>query len=173
VSLARSQIELAARRLLVILNQMRASLLSAALLVAVPVATHAGGPSVGAGGIGVGATGAVRGYFQALDRQDFVRALALTDGQAQESTSNMVNTLKRQAAAAHAWVEVKVKTLEVQPEGVAEPGRGVPVPVHFHIDVIGHKWLFHKVGRRLDGYACFWVDPERADRIVAIEGDLK
>lgn len=116
---------------------------------------------------------AVRGYFDALDHQDFQRALALTDGDAQASTSHMVSTLKREAAEHAARVEVKVKQLAVAPPGLPQPGRGVPVPVQFHIDVVGHKWMFHKVARTLEGSARFWVDPAHADRIVAIEGRLE
>lgn len=116
---------------------------------------------------------AVRGYFEALDHQDFQRALALTRGAAQRRTSRMVSTLQREAAAHDARVEVKVKALAVRAPGEVEPGRGVPVPVEFEIDVIGHKWFFHKVARRLEGEARFWVDPERPDRIVAIDGRLE
>lgn len=133
-------------------------------LLALGAASHASGES--------GPCAAVRGYFQALDRQDFGRALALTDGNAQASTSHMVQTLRTEAAAHHARVEVKVKQLDVRSAGSAEPGRGVPVPVQFHIDVVGHKWMFHKVARTIDGEARFWVDPG-AERIVAIEGRLE
>ena len=113
----------------------------------------------------------VRGYFAALDRQDFTTAIAMTNGTAQSSTSQMVDDLKRQAAKNHARVEVKVKRLDVsaamQPEA-----RGVPVPVAFHIDVVGHKFCFHKVARQLDGQARFFVDPAGSGRIVAIEGKI-
>jgi hypothetical protein len=116
-------------------------------------------------------TDAVKGYFAALDQQDFARALSLTDGAAQARTSRMVSTLKSEAAQHHARVEVKVTRLAVQQPGAPEP-RGVPVPVRFHIDVVGHKWMFHKVARVLEGDAQFFVDPAHADRIVAIEGNL-
>jgi hypothetical protein len=116
---------------------------------------------------------AVRCYFQALDRQDFSKALALTDGDAQAQTSHMVSTLKSEAAAAHARVEVQVKKVDVRELGAAEPGRGVPVAVQFHIDVVGKKWCFAKVARRLQGQAKFWVDPARAAKIVAIDGNLE
>ena len=131
-----------------------------AATVAVPLAAHAQSPSV-----------AVRSYFQALGRQDFSRALALTDGAAQTRTSHMVETLKSEAAAHHARVEVSVTRLDVRTPGAPE-ARGVPVPVAFHIDVVGHKWCFSKVARTLDGEARFYVDPSRPDRIVAIEGKL-
>ncbi len=116
-------------------------------------------------------TDPVRGYFAALDRQDFARALALTDGPAQASTSHMVSTLRREAEARHARVEVKVTRLRVHPPGAPLPGVGVPVPVQFHIDVVGHKWCFQRVARTLDGQARFYVDPD-GGRIVAIEGSL-
>ncbi len=114
----------------------------------------------------------VRGFFRALERQDFSRALAFTDGAAQARTSHMVSELKTEAAAHNARVEVKVQKLDVATPGAAEPGRGVPVPVVFHIDVVGHKWMFSKVARKLEGVARFWVDPGRAGRIVAIDGRL-
>lgn len=118
---------------------------------------------------------AVRDYFSALGRQDFSKALALTDGAAQARTARMVHTLESEAAAHHARVEVAVTRLDVRAPGAPE-ARGVPVPVSFHIDVVGHKWCFHKVARTLDGEARFYVDPSRANadggRIVAIEGKL-
>jgi hypothetical protein len=117
-------------------------------------------------------TDCVRGYFDALGRQDFGGALALTDGAAQASTSRMVSTLQQEAASHHARVEVKVTRLAVKSPGAPLPGRGVPVPVQFHIDVIGHKWLCKRVARVLEGDAQFYVDPARAGRIVAIEGNL-
>jgi len=117
------------------------------------------------------ASDAVRCYFQALDRQDFSGAIALTDGAAQASTSRMVDTLKSEAAAHHARVEVKVKNVDVRSPG-APDARGVPVSVAFHIDVVGHKFCFSKVARKLDGEARFYVDPARPDRIVAIEGRI-
>ena len=135
--------------------------LLAAATVAVPLLGHAQSSPCAA----------VRGYFEALARQDFSAALALTDGAAQTRTSHMVDTLKSQAAANPARVEVKVTGLAVREPGTPD-ARGVPVPVAFHIDVVGHKWCFSKVARRLDGKARFYVDPSRPDRIVAIEGQL-
>ena len=131
------------------------------LLVVAPAGAHAGGPS-----------DVVRCYFQALDRQDFSRALAYTDGDAKGRTWRMVEKLRSEAAAHHARVEVKVKRLDVRTASAVEPGRGVAVPVAFHIDVVGHKWCFSKIARQLDGEARFYFDPERPDRIVAIEGRL-
>ena len=118
-----------------------------------------------------GPAAAVRGYFEALGRQDFGRALALTDGAAQARTSHMVDTLKSEAAAHHARVDVRVTRLDVRAPG-APDARGLPVPVAFHIDVVGHKWCFSRVARTLDGEARFYFDPLRPDRIVAIEGRL-
>lgn len=113
----------------------------------------------------------VRGYFAALDRQDFTSALALTDQQALASTSHMVDDLRRQAAKNHARVEVKVRKLAVAAP-VPGDARGLAVPVQFHIDVVGHKWCFHKVARVLEGNARFIIDPQDRGRIVAIEGKL-
>ncbi|MGZ3442594.1 MAG: hypothetical protein ACXVDD_23900 [Polyangia bacterium] len=118
-----------------------------------------------------GPSAAVRGYFAALGRQDFGGALALTYGAAQASTSRMVDTLKSEAAAHHARVDVKVTRLDVRAPGAPDE-RGLPVPVAFHIDVVGHKWCFSKVARTLDGEARFYFDPARPERIVAIEGRL-
>ena len=96
---------------------------------------------------------------------------AWTHCAAQSRTSTMVQTLKKEAAAHHARVDVKVTKLDVRSPG--EPDKlGVPVPVAFHIDVVGHKWCFSKVARTLDGEARFYVNPARPDRIVAIEGRL-
>ncbi len=116
-------------------------------------------------------TQAVRGYFDALGRQDFRRALAFTVAEAQKTTSHMVSTLQREAAEHGARVEVQVKEVSVASPGSPEPGRGVPVPVQFHIDVVGHKWCFQRVARTLDGQARFYVNPD-VGRIVAIEGSL-
>jgi hypothetical protein len=151
----------------VILRAMRLLTLSVAVASLVS-AVAAAGPSVAH----ADPTSTVRGYFQALDRQDFSRAIALTDGDAQARTNSMVSQLRSEAKAHNARVEVKVTRVDVQSPGAAEPGRGVPVPVNFHIDVVGHKLCFKKVARKLDGTARFWIDAARPDRIVAIEGDL-
>jgi hypothetical protein len=118
-----------------------------------------------------GPAAAVRGYFDALGRQDFGRALAMTDGAAQTRTSQMVDQLKTEAAAHHARVDVKITHLDVRAPGEPD-ARGLPVPVAFHIDVVGHRWCFSKVARALDGVARFYFDPQRPDRIVAIEGRI-
>src|SRR4051812_21707910 len=110
-----------------------------------------------------GPSAAVRGYFQALGRPDFCSAIAMTDGAAQASTSTMVDKLKSEAAAHHAKVDVKVTKLDVSAPGTPD-ARGLPVPVAFHIDVVGHKWCFSKVARQLDGEARFYFDPQRPDR---------
>ena len=109
--------------------------------------------------------------FLARPMKSRLSAIAMTNGTAQSSTSHMVEDLKKQAAKNHARVEVKVKRLDVSKPLQAE-ARGVPVPVAFHIDVVGHKWCFHKVARQLDGQARFFVDPSGNGRIVAIEGKL-
>jgi len=141
----------------------------APLLLAATIATPLSGAHADAAE--ASATAAVRGYFSALARQDFSRAIALTDGAAQQCTSRMVSKLKSEAAAHNARVEVKVTKVDVSRPGAPE-ARGAPVPVAFHIDVVGKKWCFSKVARQLDGVARFWVDPSRPDRIVAIDGRL-
>jgi hypothetical protein len=116
------------------------------------------------------AAATVRGYFDALSHNDFQRALSLTAGPALERTQKMVGTLRQQAAAAHARVELNVKRVEVSPpQAVRTPP--IPVEVSFDIDVVGKKWWFKKVARTLAGRAQFYVDGV-APRIVAIEGRL-
>lgn len=110
----------------------------------------------------------VRGYFDALGRQDFTRALSLTSGAAQKRTEKMVGDLRQQAAAAHAQVELKVTRVDVD-DAVTD---GDSVKVSFHIDVIGKKWMFKKVARRLEGTAHFRVEGAAEPRIVAIDGQL-
>jgi hypothetical protein len=109
----------------------------------------------------------VRGYFDALGKNDFNRALALTAGEAQARTARMVGTLQQQAAANDAKVILKVKRVEVAPP--QEPDG--PVEVSFDIDVVGKKWIFSKVARKLNGRAHFYVDSDEP-KIVAIEGRI-
>jgi hypothetical protein len=109
----------------------------------------------------------VRGYFQALEKKDFGKALALTIGGAKAQTQHMVGTLEQEAAAHHAEVELKVKKLDVQPHG---DGRGVEVD--FAIDVVGKKWFLHKVARKLSGKAEFKV-AQNGDHIEAIDGNIE
>jgi hypothetical protein len=113
---------------------------------------------------------AVRGYFAALGRNDFQGALSLTLGAAQERTARMVGTLRQQAAAHRARVELRVKSVEVSPSTAREAGGAVPVDVKFDIDIVGRKWWFSRVARKLAGHAQFYVDDQR---IVAIEGKLE
>ena len=111
----------------------------------------------------------VRGYFAALERKDFNGALALTSGSAQTSTQHMVGTLEKQAAEHHADVELKVQKLEV-----GQPSKSAcqRMQVVFDIDVIGKKWFFKKVARKLSGTAQFQL-AAAGDRIVAIDGILE
>jgi hypothetical protein len=118
-----------------------------------------------------GPSQAVRGYFRALDQQDFGKAVAMTSGTALMRTASMVAMLRQQAAAYHARVEIKVRALDVRSPGEPDE-RGVPVPVQFHIDVVGKRWCFSRVARRLAGEARFYVDPAHPDKIVAIEGNI-
>jgi hypothetical protein len=114
----------------------------------------------------------VRGYFAALEQRDFRRALDLTAGTALERTNHMIDRLASEAAAWHAQVEVKVRSLHVEPAG-AVGEQPVPVDVSFDIDVIGRKWMFRRLARRLTGTARFLVDEAAAQpRIVAIVGRI-
>jgi hypothetical protein len=116
----------------------------------------------------------VRGYFAALGANDFKRALSLTSGDAQARTERMVGSLHRQAAAAHARVELKVRKVEVSPPaGQTADGTPVPVEVSFDIDVVGKRWIFSRVARRLNGRAQFLVASASPEpRIISIEGKL-
>jgi hypothetical protein len=76
--------------------------------------------------------------------------------------------------AADAKVELKVRRLRVaEREQQLEAGLPVPVDVDFDIDVVGKKWLFSKVARKLAGTAHFYVASLDRPRIVAIEGNLQ
>ncbi len=120
------------------------------------------------------APGIVRGYFAALARKDFSRAFELTSGDALERTEHMVGTLNREAAQHHAQVELRVRSLSVAEQPAAADADSVPVLVSFDIDVIGRKWIFRRVARRLTGTAQFLVEKEAAQpRIVAILGRLE
>jgi hypothetical protein len=115
----------------------------------------------------------VRDYFRALGHKDWGRALALTAGAAQARTAEMLGTLAREAEKHDADVELKVRTLNVAERPAARPGRRlIPVEVTFAIDVVGHKWFFSKVARRLAGTAQFYVLPGGPGRILAIDGNL-
>jgi hypothetical protein len=116
----------------------------------------------------------VRGYFAALGANDFKRALSLTQGDAQARTERMMGTLHRQAAAAHAKVELKVRKVEVSPPaGQTAEGTPVPVEVRFDIEVIGKKWFITRVARKLAGHAQFLVASASPEpRIISIEGKL-
>jgi hypothetical protein len=114
----------------------------------------------------------VRRYFQALDHQDFDKAIALTDGCARTRTSSMIDRLRKEAAVHKVTVEIRIKHLDVRAPGLLEP-RGVPVPVAFDIEIVSKKWCFSRIALRLSGQARFYVDPARPDdRIVAIDGSL-
>jgi hypothetical protein len=145
-----------------------AALVAAVLLplVAAPTATAVATESI--------APGVVRGYFAALERKDFGRALSLTAGSAQERTEHMVGRLNSEAAQHHAQVELRVRSLSVAEQPAAADAESVSVLVNFDIDVIGKKWIFRRVARRLSGTAQFFVEKETAQpRIVAILGRLE
>lgn len=112
----------------------------------------------------------VRGWFSALERQDFPGALKLTRGAAQARTAKMLGALARGAAEHHASVEVKVQKLEIATPPAALGGT-VPVIASFDIEVVGRRWLFHKLARKLTGVARFRVAADQ--RIVAIDGNLE
>jgi len=109
----------------------------------------------------------VRGYFAALEKKDFNRAISLTAGAAQSRTQHMVGTLQKEAEQHHAEVELKVQKLDVSPTD-----DGQHVKVAFNIDVIGKKWVFKKVARTLSGTAEFKV-ADSGDHIERIDGNLE
>ena len=116
----------------------------------------------------------VKRYFDALGKNDFKRALALTAGAAQERTARMVGTLQKQAHDHDAGVTLRVRALLVTERPAAALAAGpIPVDVTFDIDVVGHKWIFSKVARKLAGKAQFFLAPDDDQHIVAIEGNLQ
>ena len=115
------------------------------------------------------ASSTVRGFFDALEHKDFPRALALTDGEAAMRIADLLGRIDAEAERAHAQIELKVRRLRIA-EGVPDDGV-VPVEVSYEIDVIGKKWIFRKLARKLVGTAEFRVDGS-APRITAILGRL-
>ncbi len=115
----------------------------------------------------------VRGYFAALEHKDFRGALSLTSGQALDRTRGLLGTLASEAARHHADVELKVRQLTLA-ERTPDDG-GVTVDVHFDIDVIGKRWIFRRVARKLSGDAQFVVDvpPSSPPHIVDILGKIE
>ena len=110
----------------------------------------------------------VRGWFAAIVRQDFGGAIALTRGAAQTRTERVVGELTLGAAAHHASLEVKVHKLDIQ----APPaGSTTPVTARFDIDVIGKRWVFHRLARKLTGVVKFHVATDQ--HITAIDGRLE
>src|SRR5262249_22530724 len=138
---------------------MRLAWLVLLLILAAPVARAEQAPAQ-----------AVRGYFAALEHKDWDRALALTSGPALDRTARMLGTLTTEARRHHADFELKVRALRVDERAPAEVG--VPVDVRFEIDVIGKKWIFRRLARKLTGYAQFIVEGESPPRIVAILGKI-
>ncbi|HZS40035.1 MAG TPA: hypothetical protein VFF06_24550 [Polyangia bacterium] len=138
--------------------KLAALLIAASLLL--PAFARAGSPSV-----------TVRGFFDALERKDFGRALALTGGDASLRITRLLGHIDAEAAQHHAQVEFKVRSLSVEERAPADSGE-ILVDVSYDIDVIGKKWIFRKVARKLTGTAQFFVDAS-APRIVAIVGSLE
>ncbi len=115
-------------------------------------------------------TSTVRSFFAALERRDFGGALRLTGGAASSVIGTMLDKVNSEAARQHVDVELKVRSLQVTERG-GDGNGATPVDVAYSIDVIGKKWMFQKVARRLSGTASFYVDAE-PPRIVAIVGML-
>lgn len=149
-----------------------ASVILASLLAWSPAPARADSASDSADQADAAST--VRGFFDALAKNDFKRALSLTMGAAEARTARMVGDLRQQARDHHADVELKVRSLHVEPPRPEplEAGLPVPVDVEFDIDVVGKKWVFRKVARKLAGRAQFYVGGAGAPRIVAIEGSI-
>jgi hypothetical protein len=136
----------------------------AALLIAsslfLPAFARAGNPSV-----------TVRSFFDALEHKDFDRALAFTGGDAALRITRLFQHIDAEAQAHHAQVEVKVRSLSIAERAPDDSGE-IPVEVSYDIDVIGKKWIFRKLARKLTGTAQFYVDASEP-RIVAIIGRLE
>jgi hypothetical protein len=133
--------------------------LASSLLVAAPAFASQPGPS----------SLTVRNFFGALEQRDFGGALAFTGGDAQCTVARLLEKIRHEAARKHAKVELKVRNLQVV-EHPATAGQ-VPVEVTYQVDVIGKKWIFRRVARRLSGTAHFYVD-EKTPRIVTIVGHI-
>jgi hypothetical protein len=112
----------------------------------------------------------VRGFFDALEHKDFGRALSLTGGDAAVRIAQLLGHIDQEAAQRHVQVELKVRSLRLA-EGAPDDAGAIPVEVTYDIDVIGKKWIFRKLARKLTGTAEFFVD-EREPRITAIVGQL-
>lgn len=110
------------------------------------------------------AMGVVRAYFSALADRDFGGALRMTTGAAMQRTRDILVDLERRAAERRAHVDLEVRQLDLRPNGNGT------VDARFAIDVIGKKWMFSKVARRLFGNARFYVND---NTITAIAGDVK
>jgi hypothetical protein len=113
---------------------------------------------------GVAAMGVVRAYFSALAERDFGGALRMTTGAALQRTHDILVDLERRAAERRAHVDLEVRHLELRPSGNGA------VDARFAIDVVGKKWMFSKVARRLFGTARFYVNE---NTITAIAGDVR
>lgn len=151
---------------------MKLAALLVAFSVLLPALTHASATATRSRLLQPRASAAsttVRGFFDALEHKDFPRALALTDGEAAMRIADLLGRIEGEAERAHAQIELKVRRLRIAERA---PDDGVvPVEVSYEIDVIGKKWFFRKLARKLVGTAEFRVDGS-APRITAIVGRL-
>jgi hypothetical protein len=113
----------------------------------------------------------VRGFFAALEQHDFGGALARTDGAAARVIGELLAAIDREARSRNAQVSLRVRSLRVQERAAVTSGP-VPVDVTYDIDIIGRRWIFSRVARRLSGSASFLVDARRPC-IVAVVGELR
>jgi hypothetical protein len=100
----------------------------------------------------------VRFYFDAFRRLDRPTLVALTDGQAAERTSEIIDHIESEAARRDVGVELKLHDLALtpQPDGA--------VDVKFDIAVIAKKWFLSTVAKQLRGRATFFVGGARLAR---------
>jgi hypothetical protein len=108
----------------------------------------------------------VRGFFSALDREDFAGALGRTVGEARARTSRIIDRITGEAARKHVGFDVVTRKINVADRG---PGK---VAAAFEIDIVARFMFFKKVVRRIQGLASFDVDVP-ARRITAIDGALE
>ena len=101
------------------------------------------------------ATGVVRGYFDALRRQDRRTLSGVTEGNAAAYTTQMLDRISDEAQRQDVGVELKVRNLVMYAAPPSEAA--TPVDVRFDIAVVAKKWFFHKVARVLKGHATFFV----------------
>jgi hypothetical protein len=111
------------------------------------------------------ASDVVRGFFSALDREDFAGALGRTVGDARMRTAQMVHRITSEAARKHVGFDVITRKIDVSDRGLGK------VSAQFEIDIVARFLMFKRVVRKIAGVASFDVDLP-SSRITVIDGTL-